>query len=120
VRLEKVIQSLIKGPILTSKASCFSVPLIVKLDSSSIKIHALLDSRASTCFMDIDFVDCYKLPFVIKQHLILVKVINGRFLISGDVIHETTPLDIILERYYSIVTFNVIKSLSNPVILGLS
>jgi hypothetical protein len=58
VRLEKVAQSLIKGPILTSEASpCFIVPLLVKTDSSSIKVHALLDYGTSACFMDKDFVD---------------------------------------------------------------
>jgi hypothetical protein len=45
VRLEKVAQSLIKDPILTSEASpCFTVSIIIKIDSSSIKIHAYLDS----------------------------------------------------------------------------
>jgi hypothetical protein len=58
-----VAQSLIKGPTLTSKGSpCFIVPLIVKMDSSSIKVHALLDFEAFVCFMDKDFVDHHKLP----------------------------------------------------------
>jgi hypothetical protein len=51
VQLKKVAQSLIKGPILTSEASpCFIVPFIIKLDSNDIKIHALLNSRASAKF----------------------------------------------------------------------
>jgi hypothetical protein len=71
VRLEKVAQSLIKGPILTSEAYlCFTVPLIIKMDSSSIKVHALLDSRASTNFMDKEFVDRHKLPLITNKHLI--------------------------------------------------
>jgi hypothetical protein len=67
MQLEKVVLSLIKGPILTFEVSlCFIVPLIVKMDSSSIKVHALLDSGASACFMDKDFIE----------------VINGRPLVS--------------------------------------
>jgi hypothetical protein len=55
MQLEKVAQSLIKGPIITSEASpYFIVPLTVKMDSSSIKIHALLDFRAFACFIDKD------------------------------------------------------------------
>jgi hypothetical protein len=79
VRLEKVAQSLIKGPILTSEAfPCFTIPLIVKMDSSSIKVHALLDSRASACFMDKDFIDHHKLPLITKKHPIPVEVIHRK------------------------------------------
>ena len=65
---------------LTSKA-CLNVPLIVKIDSSSIKIHALLDSGAFAYFLDKDFVDCHKLPLVTKKHPILIEVIDGRSLV---------------------------------------
>ena len=120
MRLEKVAQSLIKGPILTSEAFlCFTVPIIVKMDFSSIKFCALLDSGTSTCFIDKNFVDHHKLPLITKKHLILVKIIDGRPLVSRDVIQETTPLDIVLDRHHSIIAFNVIKSPSNPGVLGL-
>jgi hypothetical protein len=56
MQLEKVAQFLIKGPILTSEASpCFIVPFIVKMDFSSIKVHALLDCGASACFINKNF-----------------------------------------------------------------
>jgi hypothetical protein len=98
VRLERVVQSLIKGPIFTFEASpCFIVPFIVKMDSSSIKVHALLHSGASAYFMDKDFIDRHKLPLITKKHSILIEVIDGRPLISGDVSHETTPIYIIIE-----------------------
>jgi hypothetical protein len=103
VWLVKVVQSLIKDPILTSEASsCFTILVIVKINSSNIKIRALLDSRAFTCFIDKDFVNCHKLLLVTKKHPILVEVINGRPLISGNVIYETTPLDIVLQGHHSI------------------
>jgi hypothetical protein len=47
--------------------SLFYIPLIVKMDSSSIKVHALLDSGASTCFMNKDFVNLHRLLLVIKK-----------------------------------------------------
>jgi hypothetical protein len=121
VRLEKVVQSLIKGPILTSKASpCFTISIIVKMDSSSVKVRVLLDSEASTCFIDKDFADCHKLSLVTKKNLIPVEIIDGRPLVSGNVTHEIIPLYIVLKGHYSIIVFNIIKSSSNPVVLGLS
>jgi hypothetical protein len=76
MRLEKVVQSLIKGPILTSEAfPCFTIPLIIKMNSSSIKIHAFLDSGTSTCFMDKDFVDCHKLPLIQRNILYPYKLL---------------------------------------------
>jgi hypothetical protein len=92
-----------KGPILNSKASpCFDVPVIVKMDSNSIKIHILLDSGTSACFMDKDFVDRHKLPLVTKKYPTSIEIIDGKPLVLGDVIHETTLLDIILEGRHSI------------------
>jgi hypothetical protein len=83
VRLELVAQSLIKGHILTSETSpYFTVLLIVKMDSSSIKAHTLLDSGASTCFMDKDFIDHHKLLLITKRHPIPLEVIDGRPLVS--------------------------------------
>jgi hypothetical protein len=70
VQLEKGAQFLIKGLIFSSKASpCFTVPFIIKMDSSSIKVHALLNSEASACFIDKDFAECHKLPLIIKKNV---------------------------------------------------
>ena len=49
-----------------------------------------------------------------------VEVINGRSLVSGDVTQKTKALDIYIHQHWSTVVFNVIKSPSNPLILGLS
>ena len=118
--LDKVVQSLIKGPIFTFEASpCFIVPFMVKLDFSSIKVHALLYYGAFACFMDKDFIDRHKLPLVTRKHSILIEVIDGRPLVLGNVIHETTSIYIIIEWHHSIIAFNIIKSPSNPIVLGL-
>ena len=109
------------SPILSSKPStCFTIPLRIKFDNHSIKVSALLDSGASACFIDKNFVERHKLPLVTKKCLVSVEVIDGRSLVSRDVIQETKALDIYIDQHRSIVVFNVIKSSSNPVILGLS
>ena len=108
-------------PILSSKPStCFTIPLRVKFDDHSIKLSALLDSGASTYFIDKDFAERHKLPLVTQKCPVTVEVIDGRPLVSEDVTQESKALDIYIEQHRSIVVFNVIKSLSNPVILGLS
>jgi hypothetical protein len=89
------------------------------MDSSSNKVHALLDSRAFACFINKDFAERHKLPLLIKKHLILIEIIDSRPLILGDATHEIILLHIILEGHYSIIAFNIIKSLLNPIVLGL-
>jgi hypothetical protein len=90
--------------------SLLNCPSYNKMDSSSIKVCALIDSGTSACFINKDFADRHKLPLVTKKHLISIEVIDRRPLVLGDVTHETTLLDIILEGHYSIIVFNVIKS----------
>ena len=85
VRLANNAQS--TGPILSSEPStCFTIPLRVEFDDHSIKVSALLDSGASACFIDKDFAERHKLPLITKKWLVSVEVIDGRSLVSGDVI----------------------------------
>jgi hypothetical protein len=70
--------------------------------------------------MDKDFVNCHKLSLLIKKYPIPIEVIDGRPIVSGDVIHETTLLNIVIEGYRSIIAFNIIKPPSNLIILDLS
>ena len=119
MRLTNVAQSM--GLILSFEPSLyFTFPLIVQFKSHSIKVHALLNSRALACFIDKDFIKSHKLPLVTKKCPVSIEAIDGRSLASSDVIHETQPLDIYVYRNHSIVIFNVIQSLSNLIILGLS
>jgi hypothetical protein len=109
------------GPILSSEPShCFNIPLKIDFHPHSIKVKALLDSGASACFIDKNLVKRHNLPIVPKKYLVTVEVIDGRPLISGDVTHETKPLDIILEGHRSTIVFNIISSPSNLLVLGLS
>jgi hypothetical protein len=119
VRLTNITTS--SGPILSSEPSrCFNIPLKIDFHPHSIKVKALLDSGASACFIDKNLVKRHNLPIVLKKSPVAVEVIDGRPLISGDVTHETKPLDIILEGHRSTIVFNIISSPSNPLVLGLS
>ena len=119
MRLTSVATS--SGPILSFEPSCcFNIPLIIDFHPHRVKVKALLDSGASACFIDRDLVKRHNLPIVPKKYPVAVEVIDGRPLISGDVTHETKPLDIILEGHQSTIVFNIISSPSNPLVLGLS
>ncbi len=109
------------GPILSYEPSrCFNIPLKIDFHPHNIIVKALLDSEAFACFIDKNLVKRHNLPIVLKKSPVAVEVIDGRPLISGDVIHETKPLDIILEGHRSTIVFNIISSPSNLLVLGLS
>ena len=98
MRLANNAQSI--GPILSSEPStCFTIPFRVKFDDHSIKVSALLDSRASACFIDKDFVECHKLPLVTKKCPVSAEIIDGKPLVSGDVTQETKALDIYIDQH---------------------
>jgi hypothetical protein len=121
VRLANVVQLTNEGPTLTSKGSrCFIIPLTIHIDFNSVKVHTLLDSGTFACFIDKSFAKRHRFPLVLKKYPVLVEVIDGRPLASEDIIGETIPLEIVLNIYRSKVVFNVIKSPSNPIVLGLS
>jgi len=119
VRLDISTSKLNPGPFLTAQpVDCFMVPL--HLGIQKLQVDALLDSGASACFIDEDFAKLHNFPLVKKLKSVHVEVIDGRPLSSGDVTHETKPLKVHLENHGSNIVFNVIKTPSCPVILGLS
>ena len=109
----------IEGPILSSEpSSCFMIELY--LGPKNYRAFALLDSGASACFLDEEFVKSRRIPLVQKPKPVHVEVIDGRPLSSGDVTHETRPIKVTIDGHDSYIAFNIIRSPSNPVILGLS
>ena len=109
----------IEGPILSSEpSSCFMIELY--LGPKNYRALALLESRALACFLNEEFVKSRKIPLVEKPKPVHVEVIDGRPLSSGDVTHETRPIKVTIDDHDSYIAFNIIRSPSNPVILGLS
>lgn len=71
-----------KGPILSSDPSpCFIVN--VYLGPKNHKVFALLESGASACIIDEDFVKNQKITLVKKTKPMHVEVIDGRSLVFG-------------------------------------
>lgn len=119
MRLDISTSKINPGPFLSAQPSdCFMLPL--HLGIQELQADALLDSGASACFIDEEFTKLHNIPLVKKPKPVHVEVIDGRPLSSGNVIHETKPLKVRLENHESNIVFNVIKTPSCPVILGLS
>lgn len=119
MRLDNSILQQKSGSTLSSQpASCFTIPL--SFGPQKAKTLALLDSGASACFLDEEFARRHNVPLVLKLKPVYVEVIDGRPLLSGNVTHESKPVEIAFENHSSFVTFNIIRTPSNPVVLGLS
>jgi len=98
------------------------VVLLVVLHSfscSKLKTTILLNSRASTCFVDEEFVKCHKFFLIQKPKSIHVEVIDEQPLSFVCITHETVPLEVTFEGHSSHIIFNVIKTPSNRIIIGL-
>jgi hypothetical protein len=86
----------------------------------TIKTQTLLDSSASTCFVDKELVQQHKLALVKKVTLIGIEVIDSQSLSSRPMTHEAKALEITIGSHSNKVVFNVISSPKNPIIIGLS
>ena len=69
--------------------------------------------------MDEEFAHQQKIEVIRKKIPALDEVIDGRPLASGDVVYEIQPLEVILGEQISSIVFNIIKSPTSPIILGL-
>ena len=97
--------------ILSSKAFLsIVIPLIIKSNVCSVRVSALLDFRASTCFIDKDFVECHNLPLVTKRIDVPVEVIDSISFIFGNIIQESSLLLVSLKNHQNTIVFNVIKT----------
>lgn len=108
-----------KGSYLFAQPSyCLTIPL--SLGVEKLQTLALLDFGTSASFLDREFVKLHKISLVQKSNPVHVEVIDGHPLSSGKVTHETMLLKIAFDGHRSTIIFNIIRTPSNPVILGLS
>ena len=98
----------------------FVLEVSLSYGSISIQSHALLDSGASTCFIDIAFVHAHNIPIIHTSQPIPVESIDGRVLSSGAVTQVTVPLVLQVGSHQEVLTFYLIASPRHPIVLGLS
>ena len=103
-----------------SSTNDFSFEVTLCFQSISIQSLALLDSGATTCFMDETFVRKHNFPVVRLSKPIPVEAIDGRMLSSGAITEATVPLILQLGTHKEALSFYLITSPRHPIILGLS
>jgi hypothetical protein len=84
-----------------------------------MEAQALIDSGTSTCFIDRELVQQYKLLLMEKNALMSIEVINGWSFSSRPITHVTNALDLTIGSHTSNVVFNVISFPRNHVIIRL-
>ena len=76
----------------------FTVPMSLKIGTWVICTIALFNFGATTYFMDVLFGHTHSIPKVVKTKPIPIEVIDKRPLLSGAIIEEMIPLELINNR----------------------
>ena len=98
----------------------FTFKVCLYFNSTSIHSVALLDSGASSSFIDIAFVRAHGVPVVNLPKPILVEAIDGRVLSSGAITQATIPLVLRVGSHQEELPFYLIASPRHPIVLGLT
>ncbi len=102
-------------------APCFLLPIMIKGGkSTTMRTQTVLDSRASSCFIDKELVWHHNVALVEKATLVAIEMIDDRNLFSRHVMYETKVLMVTIGSHSSKIVFNVISFPTNLIIIGLS
>ncbi len=83
------------------------------------QMSALVDSSATSSFINQTFVAQHNIHVVKKSTPIPIEVIDGRTIASGAITHETTPLELCIGKHTEKIILNIISTPHHPIILGL-
>jgi hypothetical protein len=83
------------------------------------QVLALVDSGATSFFIDQTFVAQHNIPVVKKLTPVPVEVIDGRTIASSAITHETTPLELCIGKHTEKIVLNIISTPHHLIILGL-
>jgi hypothetical protein len=92
---------------------------IIRIPEDIPQVSTLVDSGATSSFIDQTFVTQHNIHVVKKSTSIPVEVIDGRTIASGAITHETTPLELCIDKHTEKIVLNIISTPHHPIILGL-
>jgi hypothetical protein len=90
----------------------------VQTSQESFVSKALIDSGANSNIMDKDFAVRHKIPLT-QVAPTSVTMVDGQEVSSGPIISVTIPIEVSLGLLRCRISFNIMKSPANPIILGL-
>jgi hypothetical protein len=92
---------------------------IIRIPEYIPQVSTLVDSGATSSFIDQTFVVQHNIPVIKKSTPVPVEVIDGRTIASGSITHETTPLELCIGKHTEKIVLNIISTPHHPIILGL-
>jgi hypothetical protein len=92
---------------------------IIRIPEKIPQMSALVDSDATSFFIDQTFVTQHNIHVVKKSTPVPVEVIDGRTIASGAITHKTTPLELRIGKHTEKIVLNIISTPHHPVNLGL-
>ena len=95
------------------------IPIQLLFNSKQVKTFAMIDSGATSCFIDIGFIKKHDLTLAPKEVPRVVETVDGRSIASGPVTHETPLIQLQIGQHQEKIVFDAIQIGRYPVILGL-
>jgi len=92
---------------------------IIRIPEEIPQVSALVDSGATSSFINQTFVAQHNIHVVKKSTHVPVEVIDGRTITSGAITHETTPLELRIGKHMENIVLNIILTPHHLVILGM-
>jgi hypothetical protein len=92
---------------------------IIRIPKDIPQVSTLVDSDATSSFIDQTFVTQHNIPVVKKSTPVPVEIIDGRTIASGAITHERTPLELCIGKHTEKIVLNIISTPHYPIILGL-
>jgi hypothetical protein len=92
---------------------------IIRIPEEILQVSALVDSDATSSFIDQTFITQHNIPAVKKSTPVPVEVIDGRTIASSVITHKITPLELYFGKHAKKIVLNIISTPHHPVILGL-
>uniref|UniRef100_A0A8C5MC00 Gypsy retrotransposon integrase-like protein 1 n=1 Tax=Leptobrachium leishanense TaxID=445787 RepID=A0A8C5MC00_9ANUR len=97
-----------------------TMPVVLQWTNHRIPIKAMIDSGASSCFIDVDFAAKFSIPVQNKRLPINIHLIDGSSLKTGPVFRETIPLQVhIGSKHVESLSFDILPSPMFPLVLGI-
>ena len=95
------------------------IPIILNHEYVIIQTQAMIDSGATSSFIDTNFIKEHNLPLERKSSPIPLYVIDGRPVASGEITHNTIPLTLSITNHSEKLSFDVTQLGTYPIILGI-